>query len=231
MIPHCVTPIVPKREGQLTAAPVASHMREGSGHLPSAGRKAMVKFLHSRSHDHAFGACLVFGKADTRIPARHVSERHRAMRNGTLTSPLDVVDTYKQQAKRLREALSAQGNKITHGEALEMVARQNGFRDWNTLSAAASKLPARRNAPPDLSVGMIVSGRYLNQPFVGEILSVTALSDGEHFRLSIHFAEPVDVVTFDSFSAFRQRINATVNRHGASPQRTSNGLPHLVLDL
>lgn len=157
----------------------------------------------------------------------------------SLSLPLaKATDTYKQQAKRLRAFLQEQGRPVSHGEALEMVARQHGFRDWNTLAAAstataapasAPAVPPRNSAPP-LEVGALVGGRYLNQPFVGEVLSVTALSDGEHFRITLHFAEPVDVVTFDSFSAFRRRVTATVNRDGISPQKTSNGLPQMVIE-
>lgn len=152
------------------------------------------------------------------------------MNDGNSRSPVEAIQSYKQQARRLREALAEEGRSLSHGEALEMVARQHGHRDWNTLSATEQNRPPRRNSAPDFTVGSIISGRYLNQPFVGEVLSVTALADGEHFRLAIHFAEPVDVVTFDSFSAFRQRVHATVNRKGISPQRTSNGLPHLVIE-
>lgn len=145
--------------------------------------------------------------------------------------PPDAASGYKQQAKRLRMLMKEQGRVISHGEALELVARQHGFRDWNTLSASAPEKPAPpRNSVPPLEVGALVNGRYLNQAFVGEILSVTALSDGEHFRITIHFAEPVDVVTFDSFSAFRRRVTATINRDGISPQKTSNGLPQMVIE-
>lgn len=57
---------------------------------------------------------------------------------------------------------------ISHGAALELIASQHGVRDWNTLSALAS----RPNAAPlaALTVGARVSGRYLNQPFTGKIL-------------------------------------------------------------
>lgn len=151
------------------------------------------------------------------------------MTDGMNPSPTEAIHSYKQQARRLREALSAEGRRLSHGEALELVARQHGFRDWNTLSAAEAKRPAGANAAPAFTVGSRITGRYLDQPFTGTIRAVTALPDGEHLRLAIHFDEPVDVVTFDSFSAFRQRVHATVNSRGLSPQRTSNGIPHLVI--
>ena len=48
----------------------------------------------------------------------------------------------KAMARTLREALAAKGAKISNSEALELVAKMLGQRDWNTLSAeiAASQL-------------------------------------------------------------------------------------------
>ena len=48
----------------------------------------------------------------------------------------------KAMAKSLRESLAARSVSLSHGECLEVVAKQFGFSDWNTLSAkldAASK--------------------------------------------------------------------------------------------
>jgi ribosomal protein S1 len=42
----------------------------------------------------------------------------------------------KAMARTLREALAAKGVKISNSEALELVARMLGERDWNTLAAA-----------------------------------------------------------------------------------------------
>ena len=48
----------------------------------------------------------------------------------------------KAMARTLREALAARGATISNSEALELVARMLGERDWNTLAAAidASRL-------------------------------------------------------------------------------------------
>jgi hypothetical protein len=138
------------------------------------------------------------------------------------------IDDLKAQAKRLRNAMEASGTPVSHGAALELIARQHGVRDWNTLSALAT----RPNAAPValLAVGARISGRYLDQPFTGKVLALGELSGGLH-KLTIHFDEPVDVVTFESFSAFRQRVSAQIDENGVSPRRTSNGLPQLVLDI
>ena len=48
----------------------------------------------------------------------------------------------KLMAKELRAALAARGVDLGHGETLELVARQFGERDWNTLSAAIGAAPS-----------------------------------------------------------------------------------------
>ncbi len=142
--------------------------------------------------------------------------------NDTISLP--TIEELKQQAKRLRAGLSEDGDFISHSESLELVAKQYGMRDWNTLHAAAGN----RRKPP-LAVGARVKGRYLGQAFNGDVLGVQTLSAGRT-RVTIELDDPVDVVTFDSFSAFRRRINATIDDDGKSPEKTSNGVPQLVLD-
>jgi hypothetical protein len=142
------------------------------------------------------------------------------------TSP-PTIDELKLQAKRLRQAMADRGTTVAHSAALELVAQQHGARDWNTLSARAPR--ERPKDAPSFDVGNKVNGRYLDQAFEGRVLSLTMLPGGELYNIVVQFDEPVDVVTFDSFSAFRQRIRALINAKGVSPRKTSNGLPHLVL--
>lgn len=131
----------------------------------------------------------------------------------------------KAEAREYRASQLETGRSVTHAQSLEMVARFHGFRDWNTASGV---LPVTRG--PAYAVSQRISGTYLKQPFTGTIIGVAALGAGDMFRLTVHFDEPVDVVTFDSFSAYRQRVQATVNRDGVSPTRTSDGVPHLMID-
>ncbi|WP_036839398.1 glyoxalase superfamily protein [Pleomorphomonas oryzae] len=49
----------------------------------------------------------------------------------------------KALAKSLRQALSERGIEISHSDSLECVARQLGWRDWNTLSAHLDYKPLR----------------------------------------------------------------------------------------
>ncbi|MEM7425669.1 MAG: glyoxalase superfamily protein [Pseudomonadota bacterium] len=144
-----------------------------------------------------------------------------------MTTPLPSVDTLKTQARRLRAELAKSGTTIGHSAALELTARQQGFKDWNTLHAAAGNRPA----PAPFSLGQRISGRYLDQPFTGEVTGVQALSTPDMFRVTLHFDQPVDVVTFEGLSNFRQRVSTVISRDGISPEKTSNGKPHLVLRL
>jgi len=60
----------------------------------------------------------------------------------------------KAMARTLRQALSAKGLRLSNSEALELVAKMLGARDWNTLAAAieaAATPPEVAPAPPPLS--------------------------------------------------------------------------------
>lgn len=139
----------------------------------------------------------------------------------TLPSP----EAAKTQAKALRSALSAQGQDISHSQSLELVAKSLGFKDWNTLHAKIGNAPR-----PPVALGQIIQGRYLQQPFVAEVLGVTQLSEGR-YSVTLQLAEAVDVVTFDSFSNFRSRITKVIGADGRAFDRTSDGVPHLEIDL
>ncbi len=130
----------------------------------------------------------------------------------------------KAEARHYRAAERDAGRPVSLAQSLEMVARFHGFRDWNTASGV---LPVTRG--PAYAVGQAIAGTYLKQPFTGTLIGATALGAGDMFRLTVQFDNPVDVVTFDSFSAYRQRVVATVNREGVSPGRTSDGQPHMVI--
>jgi hypothetical protein len=141
-------------------------------------------------------------------------------------TPLPNLSTLKDQARRLRTRLEANGDTIGHSKALELVAAQYGFNDWNTLHAALGNRPG----PESLGPGSRVTGAYLGQPFAGRIVGIQALTSAPgHYRVALDLDEAVDVVTFDSFSSFRKRVNGTIGKDGASRERTSNGRPQLEL--
>ena len=45
------------------------------------------------------------------------------------------IEQAKQMAKRLRTSLEAQAQSVPHSTALELVAQQLGYKDWNTAAA------------------------------------------------------------------------------------------------
>lgn len=135
--------------------------------------------------------------------------------------PISAI-SLKAEARLLREERDKAGTPITHGAALEVVARSHGFRDWNTARAA---LPERVSTP--IQVGERVKGTYLSQPFEGLVIGVNLMSDMQHYQVTIKFDTPVDVVKSELFSAFRQRVTATVDVYGVSPARTGDGEPQM----
>ena len=135
------------------------------------------------------------------------------------------LDAVKAQAKALRQALDAGGTPVSHAEALELVARQHGARDWNTLHARLG----RRNARPELALGARVTGRYLGQFYSGKITGLSG--PAEHRHVEIALDRPVDTVAFDSFSNWRHRIRGTIGEDGRSARKTSDGAPHLVVEM
>lgn len=134
------------------------------------------------------------------------------------------IDALKASAKALRRELEARGAPVSHSEALEIVARQNGFRDWNTAHAAAGNRP-----PPAFALGQQVAGRYLGRPCAGRVVAVREIADGARYELAVQFDAPVNVSAFDSFEVMRSRIHATVDRRGRSAEKTSDGRPHVEL--
>lgn len=140
------------------------------------------------------------------------------------TTELPARHVLKAQAKRLRSDLADAGREISHAQALETIAHQWGARDWNTLSALAGA------KQPGWTPNQRVTGRYLGHPFKGFVKSARQSANG-YWSLTIRFDEAIDVVASKLFSAFRQQIMTTVTSDGKSPRKTSDGQPHVVLDL
>ncbi|MEM9570913.1 MAG: glyoxalase superfamily protein [Pseudomonadota bacterium] len=134
------------------------------------------------------------------------------------------IYTRVQAKARARQIKAEKGPGISLAAALEHVAREMGFRDWNTASARLS------NAPETAwQVGERVSGYYLKQPFTGRIHGVRELQAGSGYQVTLHFDTPVDVVEWQSFSAHRQRVTVNVSPEGVSWLKTSDGVPHLTV--
>ncbi|WP_105385925.1 glyoxalase superfamily protein [Neorhizobium alkalisoli] len=70
----------------------------------------------------------------------------------------------KAMAKALRQSLAERNIEISHGECLELVAKQFGFADWNVLSAqiesAKAKVEPLPLPPGWLHIGFVDTQRY-----------------------------------------------------------------------
>ena len=134
------------------------------------------------------------------------------------------AQTLKAEAKDLRRQRAARGETLSHGAALEQVARAHGFRDWNTARAV---LPDRIAVP--FQVGQRVKGLYLDQPFTGMLIGVQLLGDMQHYTVTVNFDAPVNVTPTFMFAAYRHRVVSTVDIHGISSAMRGNGNPQMIL--
>ena len=143
-----------------------------------------------------------------------------------MTYSLDTpsIQTLKSEARALRETRAQAGTPMSHGQALEQVARAHGYRDWNTAHAA---LPDRQVTP--FQVGSRVTGRYLEQPFTGRLLGVQLLGDGSHSKLTVQFDTPVNVTPDFMFATLRHRVTATVDAQGVTLAMRGNGQPQMTV--
>jgi len=73
--------------------------------------------------------------------------------------PADPAFALKGEARELRAEARAQGQELTHAEALERVAHRRGFRDWNALSAHMSA-----GAAPDVVESTTYAWQQLDKP-------------------------------------------------------------------
>lgn len=139
---------------------------------------------------------------------------------------LPTLEDLKDQARRLRDALARQGTTINHSRSLELIASQYGFRDWNTLHAKIGNQPPKRL----LSLGDRATGRYLGARFAGKVIAIQRLTNAPGMtRVTFDFDAPVNVSRFESFAVMRKRVVCTLDEEGRTAEKTSDGVPHMVL--
>ena len=129
----------------------------------------------------------------------------------------------KTEARTWRGQRQTQGESVTHGAALEIVALRHGFRDWNT---ACALLPERDPTP--LVPSDRVTGTYLGHPFEDVLLAATPLGPGQT-SVTVQFDAPIDVTAGTPYAHMRRRVTATLDEDGTSPARTGDGAPHMRL--
>lgn len=134
----------------------------------------------------------------------------------------NTLSEAKSCARALRAECAATGAPISHAQALEMVAKKAGARDWNTLHARLVK----QEEP--LRLHDAVRGHYLGQAFTGRIIALT-VRDNE-LDVTIRLDHPIDTVRFDSFSNLRRQVRGSIGLHGRSAALTSDGAPQLIVE-
>lgn len=138
----------------------------------------------------------------------------------------DGTTHYKIHARRLRDALAAEGIALSHGKALDIVARQHGERDWNTLaaraSAAATPEPVPETAAAPFAVGDAVAGLFNGAPATGRVIGLAETIKRDLWRVTVKFSPPVDASTSANFRAERTRVEMIVGADGRSRRLTGS---------
>lgn len=134
---------------------------------------------------------------------------------------------FKTQAKRLRTALAEDGVAVSHARALELVARSQGARDWNTLAARPDAAAKPRTAP--FSLGQAVEGSFYGKPARGHVVGLEQTIKPELVRLTVAFDPPVDASTSAHFKAERRRVTMIVGTDGRSRRLTGTETGHMEL--
>jgi hypothetical protein len=123
--------------------------------------------------------------------------------------------TYKDakgMAKSLRDSLAARSALLSHSECLEIVAKQFGFADWNTLSAKLAVEPEQHGA------------RQMPQTSVPEQLSCSFCGKSQHEIRSLieggcrNREMSACVFICDECVAFCAQIHADTVGNASSPQ-------------
>lgn len=130
---------------------------------------------------------------------------------------------YKTYAKRLRNSLASEGINLSHGKALDIIARQNGERDWNTLSAKIDASSNARHEPQPRApfmVGDLVEGVFNGKPANGRVIGLAETIKPDLWRATIKFSPPVDASTSENFRAERTRVEMVVGADGRSRRLT-----------
>ncbi|KAB2670433.1 hypothetical protein F9K77_10530 [Ochrobactrum sp. LMG 5442] len=140
---------------------------------------------------------------------------------------------FKHQARRLRQALSEEGIAISHGKALDLVARQSGTRDWNTLAANGSKVDAAsiQDETAPYRVGQRITGLFHTTPFDARIIAVEETIKPELWRITLQFDPAIDVVVSPNLSMLRRRVTAVVGTDGKSRRLTGSETGGIALNV
>lgn len=128
----------------------------------------------------------------------------------------------KQMAKTLRQSLAARNVALSHSECLEIVARQFGLADWNTLAARidiataadALRLPRHWHMTSQTDQRYYRGGLDPREP--GTALIESRFERGRGVDLSgDHFASLMQSVLADPFKGGRVKLAASLKTDDA----------------
>lgn len=141
----------------------------------------------------------------------------------------DILKYAKGRAKRLRSYLAELDISLTHAHSLEAIAKEDGFRDWNTYAAnpplgmAENDVPARATQRDNqmasrlkFHVGDRIKGQYRGALYAGTILGLEKTDGGPVWRIKIQFDDPVQIGKSTALNLTRQRIRSMINADGES---------------
>lgn len=138
---------------------------------------------------------------------------------------------FKQQARRLRQALGEEGILISHGKALDLIARQSGTRDWNTLSAHNTKVDTVQvedDAAP-YRVSQRVSGMFHSTAFEARIIGVEETIKPDLWRITLQFDPAINVAVSPNLSMLRRRFTVIVGADGKARRLTGSETGNIAL--
>lgn len=140
---------------------------------------------------------------------------------------------FKHQARRLRQALGEEGIHISHGKALDLVARQSGTRDWNTLAAHGVKAEAAliEDSAAPYRVSQRVSGMFHSTAFEARIIGVEETIKPDLWRITLQFDPAIDVAVSPNLSMLRRRFTVVVGADGKSRRLTGSETGGIALNV
>ncbi len=128
----------------------------------------------------------------------------------------DIVTDTKNRAKRLRTCLAEHGITFTHSQSLETIAKMEGCRDWNTLSAQLQKQQEAKTSKLPYQVGDRIGGSYRGSPYEGTILGLEKTGGADVWRIKIEFDKTVKLSFNPALNLTRKRIRSMINKEGHS---------------
>ncbi|MCX2697573.1 MULTISPECIES: glyoxalase superfamily protein [Ochrobactrum] len=140
---------------------------------------------------------------------------------------------FKHQARRLRQALGEEGIQISHGKALDLVARQSGTRDWNTLAAYGAKTDAAHieDGAAPYRVSQRVSGTFHSTVFKARIIAVEETIKPDLWRITLQFDPAIDVAVSPNLTMLRRRYTVVVGADGKARRLTGSEAGGIALDM